>query len=151
MAELRDVNCIDAAGQLTIGRTLFVPRPPRALVMTSVPVEVTPGREPDVSECVNPDVQIAEPVAFQMIEGKFMVRGTAFIDDFWYYRLEIRPEWSDMYVVYQDFEQSVLDGDLGEIDSDLFDTGLHRLRLSVINRAGGIASRAICEIPVVFR
>jgi LysM repeat protein len=153
IGELRDANCLANIDNIYAGDLLFVPREPITPVRTIIPL--TPNGTPQVAAprgavgCTVPGVRISQPFSGQSLTGMFTVAGTASIDNFQYYRLEVRPDASDVYNFYSRSEAPVTGGVLGEINSDLFENGLHWVRLTVVDNTGNYPQP--CAIPVTFR
>jgi hypothetical protein len=146
VVELAEANCIDNVNQIQAGDELFVPRLPDGPIPAG-----SSGTSGVVAEgCSSPNVQIANPTAGQIIRGLFTLTGTATHDDFWYYRIEVRPDWAEVYNFISRSFTPVERNALGVVDSELFESGLHWLRLSVIDNSGGIEPASICTIPVFF-
>ncbi|MGJ3240533.1 MAG: LysM peptidoglycan-binding domain-containing protein [Anaerolineae bacterium] len=146
--ELRFINCLDDVDNITTGDVLFVPIAPVRPVATIVPSGIRQGL---VSVgCSSPNTQITSPVTAQRVSGTFNVIGTATRSDFQYYKIEVRPDFADIYNFYSDSRTQVSNGVLGQINADLFGAGLHWIRLSVVDLRASIAPDAICEIPVIF-
>ena len=80
----------------------------------------------------------------------FNVYGTASQDEFQYYKIEIRPDFAEIYNFYSSSESQVTTGVLSLVNADLFGEGLHWIRLTVVDIRGGIRPDATCEIPVIF-
>lgn len=149
IAELRDVNCLTNTSFLSIGQVVYVPRLPSEPVVTAAP----PGINQRILRpigCLDAGTQITSPIPLQRVRGTFTVFGSAVIPDFAYYKLEIRPDAARLYTFYSDSQTSVNNSVLGTINSDLYEDGLHWIRLAVVNSDGGIAVTAICDIPVIF-
>jgi len=150
VGELRTVNCIADADNIDVGDVLAVPRNPSGPVRTGVP------QVPDASVvaaytaqgCTVPASSISAPVAGTRVRGLFTVTGTAALDDFQYYRLEVRPDFTNIYNFYARSEQQVVNGTLGQINAELFDDGLYWVRLTVIDNTGNFIQP--CAIPVIF-
>jgi hypothetical protein len=152
VSELGLANCLTNANLIVTGDMLFVPRLPEEPVKTSVPRTVdgvtTSGMSP--LGCTDPRVQIIDPRPGQKIKGVFAVGGTAFLDDFWYYNIEVRPAPATIYNFYSRHETPIVNEHLGAVDSELFEPGLHWVRITVVNQGGGIPEYAVCAIPVIF-
>jgi hypothetical protein len=148
--ELRDVNCLANENRITGGDVLFVPRAPDRPVATSAPAGVTPGRVINAVGCTDAQVRITSPLPFQPVRGTITLQGSANVPNFWYYKLEVRPDFATVYNFYSDSHTPVINGSLGAIDTDVFDNGMHWIKLSVVNTGGGIAATATCDIPVIF-
>ncbi|MFN8560738.1 MAG: LysM peptidoglycan-binding domain-containing protein [Anaerolineae bacterium] len=144
---LREANCLGAADGVAPGMTVAVPNPPLAAVATSVPV--TPSAEmPAPQGCSVPGVRIIAPTAGQSLTGVFNLVGAAGLPDSGYYEVELRPDSTDEYMAYSRGNESVIGGVLAQINSDLFDDGLHWVRLTVYTGGGGAVES--CAIPVIF-
>jgi LysM repeat protein len=146
--ELKAINCIPNADIILAGRVLFVPRLPDGPVPPFGPVPIP--ENPTVIGCISPLANITSPAPLQRLSQPFAVFGTAARDNFWYYKLEIRPDTSTVYNFYSDSYVFVIDSFLGEINPTLFGQGLFWLRLSVVDLTGGIQADAFCEIPLIF-
>jgi hypothetical protein len=76
--------------------------------------------------------------------------GSATLPNFWYYRIEVRPDSATVYNFYARSESPVVDGILGTIDSSIFGPGKHWVRLSVVDATGGIQESAVCAVLLIF-
>lgn len=146
--ELRFANCIDDVDNIITGDSVFVPRAPLRPVSTLAPAGIRSGLA--TIGCTSPLTQITSPIVAQRVSGTFTVFGTATRGDFGYYKIEIRPDSAEIYNFYLDSRDQVLNGPLGDINAELFDDGLHWIRLSVVDISATIQPDAICEIPVIF-
>jgi hypothetical protein len=150
VGELRTVNCIADADNIGVGDILFVPRMPNGPVRTGIP------QLPEASEVINfqsvgctiPASSINGPAPGTRLSGLFTVSGTAALDDFQFYRLEVRPDFPNIYNFYARSEQQVVNGTLGQINAELFDDGLYWVRLTVVDTTGNFIQP--CAIPVIF-
>jgi LysM repeat protein len=150
VGELREVNCITDVDNIQTNDVLFVPRAPNQPVRTVVP------RIPDEEEvialfpvgCGIPSSSIGSPYAGQRVSGSFAVFGTAAHEDFQYYRLEVRPDFTNVYNFYSRSDIPVSNGVLGQINAELFDDGVFWIRLTVVDKTGNFIQP--CEIPVIF-
>jgi hypothetical protein len=146
--ELRYANCIENIDNITVGEMLFVPRKPLRPIATPPPAR---GRDNlYIIGCNDVRVQILNLVPSQIVHDIFIVQGSASRDDFWYYKIEIRPDWAVIYNFYSRSDAPVTHGVLGDVNSEIFGEGLHWVRLSVVDLSGIIHPDAICEIPVIF-
>jgi LysM repeat protein len=148
VAELRDANCIENIDNITTGDVIFVPRAPLRPVATFVPSGIRDGLNP--IGCQTSNVIITSPISAQHLNGTFAVYGSAARSDFLYYKLEIRPDGASIYNFYMDSYNQVNNGVLGEINSELFGTGLHWVKLTMVDIHSTIPADATCEIPVIF-
>jgi LysM repeat protein len=148
VAELRDANCIENIDNITTGDVIFVPRAPLRPVATFVPSGIRDGLNP--IGCQTSSVIITSPISAQHLNGTFAVYGSAARSDFLYYKLEIRPDGASIYNFYMNSYNQVTNGVLGEINSELFGTGLHWVKLTMVDIHSTIPVDASCEIPVIF-
>jgi hypothetical protein len=146
--ELRAANCIENIDNIQAGDIIFVPRAPLRPVATLVPSGIRDGLR--AIGCQNSNVIISNPISAQHLNGTFTVYGTAARSDFLYYKIEIRPDAASIYNFYLDSHNQVTNGSLGEINSELFGSGLHWLKLTVVDQSASIPADATCEIPVIF-
>jgi hypothetical protein len=146
--DLRYANCIDDVDDIVAGQTVYVPRAPVEPVVTTVPSGIRPGLAK--TGCDDPRTQITSPIVGQRLNGVFTVYGTATRDEFWYYKIEIRPDRAEIYNFYSRSEGRVQNGVLGQVNADIFGDGLHWLRLTVVDIRGAIPPGAVCEVPVYF-
>lgn len=148
VGELRDTNCLRDVDSIYMGMTLHVPFVP-AIVPPAPPAETaTPEALPPAQGCTDLRAQIALPEAGDQVSEIFTVFGTALVEDFQYYQLEIRPDGSDLYSFYDQVETAVVSGALAQVNTGYFDDGLHWLRLMVVDSAGGAPET--CAIPLMF-
>ncbi len=153
VSELRTVNCLANADNIQTGDVLFVPQLPNGPVRTGVPV--LPESEAAVRALVKVGCGVAasdivSPGPGERISGLFTLRGTGALEgaDFQFYRLEVRPDYTNTYNFYARSETPVFNGVLGEINSDIFDDGLYWVRLTVVDNTGNFIEP--CEVPVIF-
>jgi len=150
--ELQTANCLQDINNIFAGNTIFVPRLP---VMPPVPInpipipDSTPIIAPIHPEgCTDPNSQITNLQPGQTVSGVFSVMGTANQDDFWYYKLEVRPDFASVYNFYSRSETPVVNGQLGQIDQSIFGVGIHWVKLTVLGKSSGAEP---CAIPVIFQ
>jgi len=151
VAELRDANCLLDVDNIVAGDLLFVPELPSSPVVTSVPLAtLPPALEFNYAAvgCNHPGVYITSPVPGQRVTGVVTLFGTASLPDMDYYKIEVRPSFSDVYNFYNRYEDAVTDGPLGLLNTDLFDDGLHWVRLTVVDITGNYPEP--CTIPLIF-
>jgi LysM repeat protein len=136
VAELRTVNCIADADTIFAEQVIYVPGTPGA---PSVRAEGCSAR----------GVIITVPEMGALVSGVVEVRGTANIDNFSFYRLEIRAATANAYTTVMTGRTPVNDGVLGEIDFADYGVGLFYVRLVVVNQRGTFPQP--CAIPVLAR
>lgn len=148
MGELKTVNCIPDADNIATGDVIFVPRSPNGPVQTGVP------RVPDSTQilqregCALASSQIVAPQPGQRIQGTFGVAGTAALDEFQYYKIEVRPDFTNVYNFYSQSFDPVSNGSLGAVNAEMFDDGLYWVKLTVVDRTGNFVEP--CVVPVIF-
>jgi len=132
------------SNQIIAGDVLFLPRPLGA----SNP----PPRSPNLSAigCTDPSIQIASPSVGQSVGGVVIVFGTATLPNFEYYKLEVRSDSQVDYNFIARFESSVMNAELGEVNTSLFTPGLYWVRLVVVDNTGNVPSSATCTVPLFF-
>jgi hypothetical protein len=146
--ELRYANCIGDVDNIIVGEVVFVPRLPIQPVSTISGGEVRPGLTS--LGCQDARTQITSPITLQRIGDVFTIYGTATRPDFWYYKIEIRPDSAAIYNFYMSAYVPVMNGVIAQVNSEIFNDGVHWLRLSVVDQTANIQPDAICEIPVIF-
>lgn len=148
VAELREANCLTDGANITPGLNVFVPRVPQAAIATRTALMPT-GAIPAAEGCSAPGVRIIAPAAGQQLTGVFNLVGAAGLSESGYYQIDIRPDVATDYTSYSRGNEPVVGGVLAEINSDLFDDGLHWIRLTVFDSTG--SADESCAIPVIFR
>jgi hypothetical protein len=152
---LQTANCLTDPDVIFVGMAMYVPTLPTSPVVTTVPGTPAPGqtghRAAFTAEgCTSPNVQIASPAIGQTISGIVSITGTATLDNFWYYRIEVRPNTDQVYRFISRSETQGSDAALGQIDTAIFEDGLHWIRLTAVDLSGGV-NVSPCAIPVIFR
>lgn len=147
VTELRTANCLPATASVRIGDNLYVPRLP--LFVTPLPT-ARPDAVLVAQGCTNPGTVIISPVSGQSVSGTIIVRGTAFAEDFAYYRVEARPDTTETYNFLLRANEPVVNGNLGIIDARSLSVGLNWIRVSVVDTAGNVTITP-CAIPVIVQ
>ena len=150
ISELRQANCLADIDNITAGDALSVPRLPDGPVgggLTTPLPDFESGAAP--VGCTNPGVVISSPFPGAGLVGVTTISGTAAIENFDYYKIEIRPDYSPVYNFYGRYEAPVTNGALASLNTDLFDNGLHWVRLTAVDATGNFP--VPCAIPVIFR
>jgi len=148
--EVRNGNCYDVIQGVFAGELIRVPQLPVQPVSTAQPFFLVDDATYEIEGCVNELVTISSPLALDELQGIFALLGNATTDEFAYYKIEIRPEWSDQYSLYTESLLPINEELLALVNTEIFGDGLHRLRLTVIDSNNQIAENGVCEIPVVF-
>ena len=149
VGELRDANCLQNVDNIYAETTLFVPRAPTRPVQPAGTVVSTSGAPAVPQGCTYPGAQITAPQHGQVVTGVITLFGTATVPNFQYYRIEVRPDFSNVYNFYDRIETPVENNALAQINTDLFDDGLHWVRLTVVDNTGNFPEP--CAIPLIFR
>lgn len=149
---LRVANCLQDVNRITVGDVLSVPRLPVGSFQTiSTPDSLSSDFISARSiGCLNPGVRILSPAAGMRVSGVLTISGSALWPQFGYYKLEVRLNDASTYNFIARFDTPVQSGQLGTIDTDLFNSGLHWIRLALVDSTGNIPDGATCVIPVVF-
>ncbi|MBC6937303.1 MAG: LysM peptidoglycan-binding domain-containing protein [Chloroflexi bacterium] len=143
---LQRANCLEDANQIYAGQVILVPRLPVAPPMAPV-LTAAPGTQLAAEGCTAPSTQITNLTPGQRIGGVFTVRGTASADNFIYYKIEVRPDFAEVFNFFSRSETPVVDSDLATIDPAIFGAGLHWIKLTVISDT----HQTPCVIPVIFQ
>jgi hypothetical protein len=124
--------------------TLVIPTPTRTRIPTRpIPTALPPTETPTstplpVPVCAQPGVCITAPTKNQVVAGQVTIRGTAYIDQFQFYKLEYGlgenpQQWNSIGEVHR---SPVADGALGVWDTAGFPNGIFTLRLTVVDMSG---------------
>lgn len=150
VAELRDANCLLNVDSLLVGDVLYLPSLPVLPVQTSIPQTTSPDivSALRVEGCNSPTTQIIAPAPGSRLRGLFTVTGTASVDNFQYYKIEIRPDFLPGYNFYDDYQTPVVNGVLGQVNTAQFEPGLHWVRITVVDNTGNFPPP--CAVPVIF-
>ncbi|MBI2845571.1 MAG: hypothetical protein HYX86_03385 [Chloroflexi bacterium] len=117
------------------------PTLPRTIIIinttTPTPEIISTPIPPPPATCPNPGVQVTSPGVGASLAGVVEVRGTAAIENFWYYKLEFGigegpGDWSWITAGYE----PVVDGFLGNWDTSTLPPGAYTLRLVVVDNTG---------------
>ncbi len=154
---LAEVNCLADADAITSGQVIFIPFLPSQPIQTTTPSATGSSTNNNVvavplsgGVCPSANVSITSPGSGATLSGTFTVYGTARQngEPFQYYRLEIRPAFSEVYNFVDSKPVQVVNGVLGSINAKRFGNGAHYLRLTVVNNTGNYPDE--CIIPIVF-
>jgi hypothetical protein len=142
LTDLRAGNECLETNRVSVGDIVFVPLPTQNTA-------VTPDSSLSVLGCTDPGVQITSPLPGQQVGTVFVLNGTALTDSFLYYRVELRSDFDTRYKVYAVNDRLVENGALAQINTDEFTSGLHWIRLSVVDLNDRV-SVTPCILPVYF-
>ncbi|MBI3241957.1 MAG: hypothetical protein HYZ49_06655 [Chloroflexi bacterium] len=109
------------------------------------------------SGCLNPNATIDSPIPGAILAGEVEVRGTASIENFAFYKVEISTlgeNWLPVITSQLDPNDNtrtlpVVDGLLGTWDTRLQEPGAYALRLVVVDAAG--QNPEPCTIPIIIQ
>jgi LysM repeat protein len=149
--ELSRVNCIVNADRILTGDVLYVPTLPPEPVKTGIIATSAPHATYASLGCGDPAIAaITNLVSGQRLSKAVTLQGTATIEDFWYYKVEVRPDFASEYNFYFRSENPVARANLGTLDPGVFGPGLHWVRLVVVKQDASVPPSAVCVIPVNF-
>ena len=128
------------------------PRPTRTPRPTATPeVTLTPTPEPVVlPNCPDPRARLTSPTVNAVLKGAVEFRGSANIDDFDFYKLELKEEATsgEWQTIFSN-ETPVDDGVLGVWDTSALPAGAYAFRLVVVDKTGNYPV-APCEVQVTI-
>jgi len=146
---LSTANCLVDVNRIVTGDVLYVPS-------VGMPMGTPIGVSTDVAlayyGCAFPEIAtITNLTPGQVISGAFTLEGTANLPSkFWFYRLEIRPDFSNTFIELERVYQPVFSGALGTIDTSGYSAGLYWVRLMVVDNDWRYPPSNACMIPVYF-
>jgi LysM repeat protein len=144
VVDLLRANCLSDADAVMSNAEIYVPRLPSDPIEAGMP-SVTFTSE---QACLDPDsAQLTTPAIGQEVSGVLTLIGTANASDFVYYRIDMRRPNAEAYEFLLDFDVPVIEGVLGQINTQAFEDGLYWLRLSVVTGRGSVPFTAICSVP----
>jgi tetratricopeptide (TPR) repeat protein len=94
-------------------------------------------------------VVITSPDDDELVSGSVQIWGTALIDHFWYYKLELLdPETDEWRMIGDMQEQPAVDGLLGIWDTTGLPTGAYWLRLVVVDTTGNFVAPYALQVRI---
>lgn len=146
VVDMLRINCLSDADSITAGMQIYVPREPANAIPTGMPPGVMSA---NTAVCHDPNsAQISNPNVGQEVSGLLTIVGTANLPDFSSYRIDIRRPEAEAYEYLLSFGTPVVNGVLGQLNTELLENGLYWIRLSVVNRSSNVPFTAICSIAV---
>jgi hypothetical protein len=99
--------------------------------------------------CTFPGVSLVSPAPGSTIRGRVPIAGTANIENFQFFKVDIRPdsgssEWANLFLR----QDAVASGILGPLDTTLFQPGIYWLMLTVVDNTGNYPQP--CQIRVII-
>jgi hypothetical protein len=131
----------------------LTPRPTRTPrpTQTSEPPQVTPTHTsvPVVlPSCPNPQARLTSPTVNAGLKGAVEVRGSANIDNFDFYKFEMRAAGTVDWSTLELFREPVSDGILGIWNTSALPPGAYDFRLVVVDKTGNYPTP--CEVQVTI-
>jgi len=150
LIELREGNCFEPIRGIFAEEALLVPRLPAMPVETPAPVFLPPEMASAAVGCEHSLAEILSPQPLDQVQDIFAIIGNVQLPEEGKYQIAIKPGWSDVYYPYLESGKTVQRDVIGLINTEIFGTGSHRLRLTVTNSAGEAVAGGLCDIPLVF-
>jgi len=154
-------NCLGSENVYAGQSILVPPVTPQPVASESVPGQggvplvatEQPGPTPTQSAtdgaCTDPDSIINAPGVGAVLSGAITIAGTARLENFSFYKLEIRQEGTGApYVTFYTGTSEVTSNTLAQFDTTPYPDGEYWIRLVVVNDTGNYPER--CAILVVF-
>lgn len=151
-------NNLPNPNRIYVGQRLLIPGyapPPPAPTVVPKPAPTatpTPTPTPQIAIC-HPKGNITYPTVNAVLDGwgTTFVKGTAAVDNFWYYKLEFGPgdlpaEWS---LIKELHYQPVVNGILGDWNTGALPEGVYTLRLVVVDNTGNFPQP--CQVRVIVQ
>ena len=127
----------------------LTPTPPPTPTPTITP-EPSPTATPaPLAECPDPGARLTYPAVNAMLQGPVQITGSAYVDNFDYYKFEFRYEGITEWSFLQRFERPVTDGLLGVWDTSALLPGNYWFRLVVVKNDGNFIEP--CQVSVIIQ
>jgi hypothetical protein len=123
---------------------------PGESVPTSLPATATADSALLPPDCPHSQARLTAPKVNQVVRGQVQVEGAANIEDFDYYKFEVRSDVEDEWHWIASFETPVEQGVLGTWDVSGLPEGTYIFRLLVVNHLGNYPFPP-CEVRVQVR
>ena len=146
ITELGRANCLSDLDRIFAGVDIFVPEIPEG----PVPVVVPPGGGGTLGNCFGTAIHVTSPVPSGSVPSVFAINGTVSWSTLDYYRVEIRPDGQSTYNFWSRFSEVVSGGQLAFIDTSPFASGVHWIRITIVDERGNVPEGTTCEFPVIF-
>ncbi len=116
--------------------------------LTFTPVGTIFDNPPPLSGCETPNAFLQVPANGMLVFDSLVIRGTAYADNFAFYRFELSgPATQGNFVPIGDYTQQVTNlGVLGQFVPALYEPGDYRFRLMVFDVSSTL--RAACEVNI---
>jgi hypothetical protein len=127
-------------------RPTRTPRPTQTPEVTPTP---TPTPEPVVlPNCPNSGARLTNPTVNAVLKGPVEIRGSANIDNFDFYKFELRAAGATDWSTLEMFKEPVADGPLGTWNTSALPAGAYTFRLVVVDKTGNYP--VPCEVNVTI-
>ena len=148
--DLRDGNCFGALRGVFAGETILLPTLPERPQATAVPV--LPDDQVEVSPpiCNGTGATIVSPQPGQELYGVFTLLASDENALEGAYVVEVRPAWSDTFWEYRRLTPRPPDQLLTLLNTELFGSGLHWLRVKQLDENHETIAHSTCDIPTMF-
>jgi LysM repeat protein len=146
---LQTANCITDPGRIFAGQRIVIPPGSVIKPLTGTPQQSSVLSGVNVRDCDNARARITSPLPGTAVQGAIIVAGTAAIDDFGFYKLELRFDdgRADVSNVGT-YTTPVQSGMLGRVDTGLFQPGIYWLQLTVVTKTSNYPPP--CQIRLVI-
>ncbi len=115
--------------------------------LTPTPVGTLLPNPPDVVGCNTPNATLEVPANGMLVFDPTTVRGTAFVQDFAFYRLEIRGGSLDNFAVLSQTTTPINEpGELDVFTPSVFEPGEYQFRLSVFDVTNSVLASCMVNI-----
>lgn len=111
-------------------------------------VSLTPTVEVVGEGCVPGQIMLTEPVDGSEINGVIVVKGTASIQNFGFYKYELAQPGETTWLTIQAGREIIQDGDLGQWDTRTLAPGDYMLRLVVTDNQGESLEPCVIRVHV---
>jgi hypothetical protein len=151
-----------AAAATFVVSTFLAPQLPASTRPTAIPTisllepdairgsTAAPLVTPDEAGCQNDNATISSPISGEEVRGLVEVLGTANIDNFAFYKIQIQPsEPNSIWQVITAGTETLTNGVLGTWDTSLVENGVYLLQLVVTDNAGNAPLPCTLEIVVL--
>ncbi|MBZ0286311.1 MAG: hypothetical protein K8I30_01755 [Anaerolineae bacterium] len=118
--------------------------------LTPTPVGTILPNPPPISGCDKPNATLQVPANGMLVFEPVNVLGTAYTDDFAFYRFELNgPQTFGSFAIIRDYDQPVSElGELGQFVPSFYQPGEYQFRLTVFDITNTL--RAACTINITI-
>lgn len=102
-----------------------------------------------MANCPDPGSRLTFPTVNAVLKGQVQIIGSAYVEDFDYYKFEFRPQGVSEWSFLQSFKTPVTEGLLGVWDTSSLSPGNYWFRLVVVKKDGNYLEP--CQVPVIIQ